>query len=400
MGDQDPGAGDPLLRGGAGWVEDPWDSPVEVLESDTDDLAPTWRLPRGPVKALVVTVVAAILLAGLAGWWVVRELNPGGGNGETVTVTVNTGDDLNAVIDRLAEADLIGNRSIFSWYVRSRGGFEPVAGYYQVARGSSAGDIVEILSTPPADTFVNVTFPEGFTIEQMAARLSEKVPHLDAARFVAAATDGSVGSTLRPDGVATLEGLLFPDTYQVSGDSTESQVVARLAATMEGVTGKQVDLVGGAKLLGRSPYEVLIVASMIEKEAKVAQDRAKIARVIYNRLDAGMKLQIDATVKYVSDPSSPWAEQKTTDSPYNTYESPGLPPTPIANPGRASIEAALAPAPPPETDDEACRGLPAGTRCDYFYYVLIDQDGRHRFATTLEQHDANVAEAIASGVLG
>ena len=139
---------------------------------------------------------------------------------------------------------------------------------------------------------------------------------------------------------------------------------------------------------------------MIEKEAKVSQDRAKIARVIYNRLDAGMKLHIDATVKYIADPSLPWSDQKATDSPYNTYISSGLPPTPIANPGRASIEAALAPAPAPDAGDEACRGLAAGAKCDYFYYVLIDEDGRHRFATTLEQHEANVAEAIASGVLG
>lgn len=391
---------DPLLDGRRRWVEDHWDSPSEVDESETDLVAERWRIPRGPIRAVVTTVVAAILLAGVAGWWVVRELNPSAGNSETVTFTVNANDDLDAVVARLAEADLIGNRAVFSWYVRSRGGLEPTPGYYQVRRGSSAGDIVEVLSTPPADTFVNVTFPEGFTVEQMARRLAEKVPHLDPAQFIAAATDGSVTSTLNRKGTLTLEGLLFPDTYQVSGDSTESQVVARLASTMESVAAKQVDLAGGARLLGRTPYEVMIVASMIEKEAKVADDRAKIARVIYNRLDAGMKLQIDATVKYVADPSLPWSDQKNLDSPFNTYIAPGLPPTPIANPGRASIEAALAPAPPPSSDDEACRGLPAGTKCDYFYYVLIDGDGSHRFATTLAQHEANVAEAIAAGVLG
>lgn len=391
---------DPLLPGAEPWAEDPWDEPTHVDESETA-LAPAgWKVPRGPVRAVVAALVASILAAGLAGWWVVRELNPGGGNGETVTFTVNAGDDLDAVVDRLVDGDLIGNAAIFSWYVRSRGGLDPVPGYYQLRRGSSAGDIVEILSTPPADTFVNVTFPEGFTVEQMALRLAEKVPHLDARRFVAIATDGSVSSSLNRKGNTNLEGLLFPDTYQISGDSTEAQVVARLAATMESVAAKQVDLVGGAELLGRSPYEVLIVASMIEKEAKVPADRPKIARVIYNRLDAGMKLQIDATVKYVADPALPWTDQKNLDSPYNTYVAAGLPPTPIANPGRASIEAALAPAPPPDAGDEACLGLPAGTRCDYFYYVLIDDDGSHRFATTLAQHEANVAEAIASGVLG
>ena len=411
----DHGGRDPLLPAGDSsgegsssdpWVTDPWDDPSIVSESDVEDSrsagmhdAQSRRTLRGVVRAATWAVVGAVLLAGLAGWWVVRELNPGG-NAETVTFTVNAGDDLDAVINRLSDQGLIGNTAVFSWYVRSRGGLEPAAGYYRLERGASAGDIVAALATPPSDTFVNVTFPEGFTIAQMARRLAEKVPHLSVERFLAAATDGSVGSSLSPKGTTTLEGLLFPDTYQVAGDSTESGVVARLASTMESVASKQVDLTGGAKLLGRTPYQVLIVASMIEKEAKVAADRPKIARVIYNRLDARMKLQIDATVKYVSDPALPWADQKATDSKFNSYLHGGLPPTPIANPGRASIEAALAPAPPPESDDEACVGLPRGTKCDYFYYVLIDDDGRHRFATTLAQHEANTAEAIASGVLG
>ena len=416
MSDPDEARGiDPLLsRSGATgsgdaaaepWVADPWDDPRTVAESDTAVVAvdpadiTTRSTVRAVVRAATWATVGAILLAGLAGWWVVRELNPSG-NGETVTFTVDAGDDLDAVIDGLAAADLIGNRAVFSWYVRSRGGLEPAAGYYRLERGASAGDVVETLATPPSDTFVNVTFPEGFTIEQMGERLAEKVPHLSAERFVAAASDGSVVSALGKKGTATLEGLLFPDTYQVAGDSTESGMVARMVGTMENVATKQVDLAGGARLLGRTPYEVLIVASMIEKEAKVAADRSKIARVIYNRLAAGMKLQIDATVKYVSDPALPWADQKATDSPYNTYRFEGLPPAPIANPGRASIEAALAPAPPPAPGDEACAGLARGTKCDYFYYVLIDEDGRHRFATTLAQHEANVAEAIASGVLG
>ena len=141
------------------------------------------------------------------------------------------------------------------------------------------------------------------------------------------------------------------------------------------------------------------MASMIEREAKVGDDRSKIARVIYNRLDAGMTLDIDATLKYIDDGSLSWTELKQSDSPFNSYRSKELPPTPIANPGRASILAALSPSGPPSADDEACEGLPSGTKCDYFYYVLWDTDGRHRFATTLEQHEANVEVARDAGVL-
>jgi UPF0755 protein len=389
--------GDPLLPG-RDWQVDPWDDPSQAAASAFDDPGPSLSRWRGPVRAVVAAFVAAVLLIGVAGWWVVHELNPGGQTGAAVTFTVNPGDDLDAVINRLSDGGFIGNPTVFRWYVRSRGGLELIPGYYALRPGSNAGDIIERLSTPPAETFLNVTFPEGMTLAQMGTRLAEKVVSLDAQRFVAAATDGSVTSPLAPDGVTSLEGLLFPDTYQVSGDDTESRVVARLAETMQRVA-RQVELESGAKALGLTPYEVLVVASMIEREAKVGDDRAKIARVIYNRLAAGMTLDIDATLKYIDDGTLSWTELKQSDSPFNSYRSKKLPPTPIANPGRASILAALSPAGPPSAGDEACDGLPTGTKCDYFYYVLWDTDGRHRFATTLEQHEANVDAARAAGVL-
>ena len=384
------------------WVEDPWDTPEMLPESGWDDTSDVvdertqrWR---GLIRATSIAVVAALLTVGFVGWWVVQELNPGSEKGAPVNFTVNKDDTEDAVIKRLADAGFIGNETVFRWYVRTRGGLSLVPGYYQIRPGDSAGNIVEALSTPPAETFVNVTFPEGMTLSQMASRLAEKITYLTPEKFVAAATDGSVTSALAPEGVSSLEGLLFPDTYQVSGDDTESRVVARLASTMERVAS-QVDLVAGAKLLGYSPYEIVIVASMIEREAKTAEDRPKIARVIYNRLKAKMLLQIDATLKYNQDPATPWEQLKAFDSPYNTYMKKGLPPTPIANPGRASLEAALAPAPPPKPDDEACEGLDASVKCDYFYYVLDDADGGHKFATTNEQHEANVAASLAAGVL-
>lgn len=389
--------GDPLLPGGD-WTNDPWDDPQEVAESSLVEPGMSMTRWRGPVRALAIALVVATLGVGVAGWWVVHELNPGGETGAPVTFTVNPGDDLDGVIDRLSAGGFIGNKTLFRWYVRSRGGLELIPGYYALRPGSNAGDIVERLSTPPAETFVNVTFPEGMTLVQMGTRLAEKVINMDAGRFATAATDGSVSSSLAPRGTSTLEGLLFPDTYQVSGDDTESRVVGRMVETMERVA-RQLDLEAGAKAKGLSPYQVLVVASMIEREAKVPEDRPKIARVIYNRLAAGMTLDIDATLKYIDDGTLSWTELKQSDSPFNSYRSKKLPPTPIANPGRASIQAALSPSGPPSPDDEACEGLSAGVKCDYFYYVLWDTDGRHRFATTLQQHESNVEAARASGVL-
>jgi UPF0755 protein len=121
--------------------------------------------------------------------------------------------------------------------------------------------------------------------------------------------------------------------------------------------------------------------------------------VIYNRLYFGVTLDIDAALFYGQDPSLSFSEVKAIDTPYNTYLHTGLPPTPIANPGRASIEAALNPAANPSLGDPICVGLPKGDPCVYMYYVLADEDGRHVFSATLEQQEANIEIARAKGLL-
>lgn len=387
---------DPLIAGD--WVADPWDDVRSVPGDHTEETPPSLGHLRGPVRNLAIVLVATVLLMGAGGLWVVHQLNPGGAPGVAVNFTVNEGDTLAAVVDRLDAEGIIGNATLFSWYARSRGGIALLPGYYSLRPGDSAGNIIDALSTPPAQTFVKVTFPEGFTLTQMGARLAERITFMSPADFVSAATDGSVASALAPAGTGTLEGLLFPDTYQVSGDDTESRVVSRLAGMMERVA-RQENLESASRALGYTPYQVLIIASLIEREAKVPEDRAKIAQVIYNRLARKMNLEIDATLLYGADPNASFADLKAKDTPYNSYLHAGLPPTPIANPGRASIKAALAPAGKPPSSDEACAGLAKSARCEYLYYVLADKSGRHVFASTYEQHLANVEKAREAGVL-
>ncbi len=249
------------------------------------------------------------------------------------------------------------------------------------------------LRTSPEQTFTNVTFPEGYAVARMGARLETTVPRLTAANFIAATTTGQIRSELAPE-VTNLEGLLFPDSYQVGGSETEAEVVARLAQQMTRVANS-VGIQKAPALTGRTPYEILIVASMIEKEAKVDEDRALIARVIYNRMFVNTPLQIDATLYYQQDSETPFSTLQALDSPYNTYLHLGLPPTPITNPGKKSIEAALNPAPNP--DPASC---PGGVACIWLYYVLADAEGRHAFATTYEDHLRNVDAARAAGLLG
>ena len=388
--------GDPLLPNN--WHDDPWDRVTDVSDDALESTPSELRHLRGVTRTVAIVVASSLLLLGAMGWWTVGVLNPSGTPGVAVNFTVNEGDTISAVASRLDEAGIISNATIFRWYVSTKGTIALTPGYYALKPRDNAGSVIEALSTPPAQTFISVTFPEGMTVAQMATRLSEKMTFMKAEDFVAAANSPDTASTLRPKSVSSLEGLLFPDTYQISGDDTESRVVARLSSMMERVS-RQVDLAAGAKARGFSPYEVLIIASLIEREAKVSSDRPKIAQVIYNRLSKKMKLEIDASVKYGQDPAMSWTDMKATDTPYNTYINAGLPPTPIANPGKASIQAALAPFGTPPASDAACVGLPVGVKCEYLYYVLADEAGGHVFATTYDQHLVNVEKSKVAGLL-
>ena len=286
---------------------------------------------------------------------------------------------------------------MFRWYVERHGGLEITPGYYELAPSDHMGNVLGRLRTPPEQTYTKVTFPEGFTVAQIAARLDRDMATMTAADFLAAAADPAVVASLRPPGVTSLEGLLFPDTYQVSNGESEAQVIARMIAQMERVANQE-DIVTKGERQGQSPYGILIIASLIEREAKTDEDRAKIARVIYNRLAIGMPLQHrrqralrHGPGRSRSDPDvTPFTQQREMPGPWNTYLNQGLPPTPIANPGRASIQAALNPAPNPSVGDPLCAGLPEGVACQYLYYVLANEEGSHAFAVTPEQHEANV----------
>ena len=387
---------DPLLPND--WHDDPWDTVAGVPDESLDLIPRSFEQFKGPLRLMAIVMMSSILLLGVVGWWVIHSLNPSGEPGVAVNFTVQEGDTIGSVAHRLDAAGIIGNATLFRWYASTQGSITLVPGYYSLQPHANAGAILQALATPPAQTFISVTFPEGMSIAQMGTRLAEKMTFMTAADFVTAATDGSVVSDLSPKGKTNLEGLLFPDTYQISGDDNEARVVGRLVTMMQRVA-KQVDLVAGAKTRGFTPYEILIIASLVEREAKVPEDRAKIAQVIYNRLAAKMKLEIDASVKYGQDPAMSWTDMKGTDTPYNTYLHAGLPPTPIANPGKASIQAALAPSGAPTPTDEVCAGLAVGVKCEYLYYVLADSTGRHAFSTTYEQHLANVEKAKTAGIL-
>jgi UPF0755 protein len=185
--------------------------------------------------------------------------------------------------------------------------------------------------------------------------------------------------------VKSLEGLLFPDTYFVGSHWTEEQVIKLLVGQFD----KIADKLGLANAQGISPYQVAVAGSMIQTETKLAEDAPLISAVIRNRINQGMPLQIDSTLCYArlqatgaGCPPPPSDADKTLNSPYNTYLVQGLPPTPIASVTEANLKAALEPAAVP-----------------YLYYVISDASGKHAFATTLAEHEKNVAAARAKGLL-
>lgn len=380
------------------WHKDPWDDP-DITGALVVERPRRQRRPfKWVVWLLCYLAMAGVVVVGVAGLWYSQQVNPKGDPGAPITFTVNADDTLETVSERLQEEGLVESAKVFRWYVERHDGLVLIPGYFRLRPDDHMGNIMRILRTPPSETYTKVTFPEGYTIDRMGRRLEEKVPRLSAAELVAAATDGEIRSDWLPDGVDSLEGLLFPDTYQVSNGESAGQLVGRMVSLMERVA-RQENIEERAPEIGLTPYQVLVVASLIEREARVPEDRAKIARAIYNRLFLGMPLQIDATLLYQQDPDRPFDELKAIDTPYNTYLYTGLPPTPIANPGRASIQAALNPVANPSLGDPLCKGLARETPCLYLYYVLTDEDGRHVFAATLEQHEANVQAARDKGLL-
>jgi len=399
---------DPDSRPALDWPTDPWDN------ADRTGAVERLRRQSRPLKwvvwALMVVGIAAILISGGVGWWYLQRINPEGEPGAVQGFVIPEGQTFGELSLRLYDTGIITDIGVWEWYVDRNGGLEVTPGFYEVRPDDHMGNVLTRLRTPPAQTYSSVTFPEGFTIAQMSRRLETVSDRMNQADFVVAANDVNVSSLYRPLGESSLEGLLFPDTYQVSNAESEAQVVDRMIGLMERV-GSQEEIFSKGQALGRTPYEILIIASMIEKEAKVDEDRAKISRVIHNRLavtaadpQSPFPLQIDAAVLYGRtqlelDTDMPFRELRQIPSDWNTYLIDGLPRTPIANAGRASIRAALNPAPNPPPGDPICRDLPRPDQCFFFFYVLADEDGRHAFAATAEQHQQNVNEAAANGLL-
>jgi UPF0755 protein len=339
---------------------------------------------------LGVPLLVIVVLVGGVGIWVDGKINPGS-MGEEVPFTVSRGATTSAIATQLAKQKIVTNATVFEWYVKWKGGDPFQAGDYEGLRmNMPMGDVVDILKAgPPPPKSVSFLVREGLWESETRALILQKFPTMEPA-----ALDAALASThppMQPTGSDVLEGFLFPATYEVArADVANAQKLVDQMITAfnhvseaEGLPDASVKLKGVAGSHVITPYEALIVASLVESEAKVDEDRPKIARVIYNRLARGEPLGIDATVQYsIRDRKATLTDKDLkTESPYNTRLKTGLPPTPINSPGQKSIDAALNPAPG-----------------DWLYYVLTDKDGHHYFTNNFADFQRAVNDAKARGV--
>ena len=290
--------------------------------------------------------------------------------GAAIRVIVPKGATFSAATDSLHKAGLVGSKFLFKVYARIKGTDRNIKpGTYLLKRGTPWPDIVGALHGGRG--LVNtVTIPEGFAISQIVPLFARNL-QIPADSVTVAIRDTVLLKRLGIPG-KTLEGYLFPDTYAFPIGTTARQAVLELVKRFE----REWKPEWNARLdsLGLNRHEVVALASIVEKEAKKADERPVIAAVYLNRLRNKMLLQADPTVQFALGKHTPRVLNKDLeiDSPYNTYKYPGLPPGPIASPGGASLVAALFPASVP------------------FLYFVAAPDGHHEFRRTLDEHNIAV----------
>ncbi len=349
-------------------------------------------IPRWGAVAAVLMLGAAIAYNGFHGW-VDDQLRPTAPPGDEVELIIQEGWSTNDVAVALGDSGVIDHPAMFRqwmrcpsvvrWLIECPAGTEYSfqAGNYLLQEHLSFEETVALLYEGPLpEEVVRITIPEGLTLNQMVNRVVRRMPTFDEAQMRAALASDRLIWEHYPGELPFLlvEGLLFPDTYQLD-DATitdELGLLIRMHNQFLAVV-KELNLERRSVELGLTPYDAVILASLIEEEALLDGDRAKISRVIHNRLNLGWTLGIDASTRYAvaKTAGEPLTEEDlSVESMWNTRVVSGLPPTPIAAPGRASLEAALAPVDGP-----------------WLYYVRTDQNdvvGAHTFVETAEEFEA------------
>jgi len=322
---------------------------------------------------LLLVVLLVVLGAGAAVWVSQRVSQPYGAFTGEQFVEIPSGESTIGIGRRLVAAGVVRDELTFRLAMRWHGrGRSLKAGEYRFTEPLSPAAVIDKLAKGEVH-LVPVTFPEGLTAEEMG-KLFAQTGRGTADDFEKAASDPSLIKAIDPQ-ADSLEGYLFPDTYHLPRSEGAPALVQRMVQRFKSVFDE--DLQKKAKATGLTVRQLMSLAALVEKETARGEERPVVSAVYHNRLRIGMPMQADPTVIYALKRAGRWNGNITKadlqfDSPYNTYRYPGLPPGPIASPGKAAIEAAIAPA-----------------DVDYLYFVSRN-DGSHAFAATLPEHNRNV----------
>jgi len=298
----------------------------------------------------------------------------GSANQGQVTVNINNGESLSTISRKLAEHKLVSHAFFFKWtsiLLGKRRSYK--SGEYQIKSKISIFDLINLLDKGRT-ALISVTIPEGQRIIEIVAILQQKrFANLD--RFTSLCSDPEfINSFNINPNLITLEGFLFPETYKFSKTESDYTILRTMIKTF--LRNIPENYQQQAKLVGLTYYEAVILASIIEKETSIGSERTIISSVFHNRLKENMRLQTDPTVIYgiKNFDGNLTRRQLRTKTPYNTYIVKGLPPTPISNPGLASLKAAV---------------QPAKTT---FLYFVAKGDGTHKFSTNYRDHYRHVRQ--------
>lgn len=327
-------------------------------------------------RALLLFVALVVVVAAGAGAWVLQRLwTPYAAFSGEQFIEIPSGESTVGIGRRLVAAGVVRDELTFRLAVRRFAkGRSLKAGEYRFTEAATPEVVITRLAR--GDVYLEpLTFPEGLTLAEMG-QVFAQTGRGTAEEFVKAAQSPALIASLDPE-ADSLEGYLFPDTYHLPRNIDAASLVTRMARRF--LTVFDADLQARAKATGLTVRQIMSLAALVEKETARADERPLVAAVYRNRLRIGMPMQADPTVIYALKRAGRWngnirKADLQFDSPWNTYRYPGLPPGPIAAPGKASIEAAISPA-----------------DVDYLYFVSRN-DGSHVFAKTLAEHNRNVHE--------
>ncbi len=347
----------------------------------TKGSAPKKKRHAGRAVVIGVLLIALIVAAlGYAAWFFLLKAAPdyqGQGQGNVV-VTVSPGQSITSIGQELQEKGVVKSSDAFVDAASSDSRAKSIpTGSFALREKMSGEAALALLVDPSSRLVTKIAVPEGARLSEVIAE-SAKVTGIPVAEFEAALKAGDLGLPAYAKGNA--EGFLYPATYEVQPKSTATDILKQMVAKFNEVAAK-LNLEQRAVESGRSPYDVVITASLLEGEG-TPTDFPKIARVVDNRLAKGMPLQFDSTLNYATKSSNIQLskEQLELDSPYNSYKNKGLPPTPIGQPGEAALSAALAPE--------------AG---DWLYFVTVDPEKKvTKFTASYEEFQTFVQELNAN----